>query len=128
VNEPLDLAELAAACVAVGWRAGLTDMSKFLWVESSEAFFTWHGEGEYPNLAFAFHDAVRSVLRGSYCAPTLAEPDADGDWPLCVIPRDADMRIPEGVPMLVYGRTETECWARALVALFRAGLIREGRG
>ncbi|GEM_PF-3588885 len=126
MNEPHDMAELAEACVAYGLIAAATSRGFLLGVPGRRKRCRWRGTQEHGWLLVILRDAVCAVLPGSYCAPTLIDPDADHDGPRCVIPRDADMRFPKGVPMLVYGRTETECWARALVLLFRAGLIGEG--
>ncbi len=126
MKESLNLAELAEACVAVGLCATSSSRGFMLGVPGKRKRCRWRGTAqEHGWLLVILRDVVRKVAPGSYCAPTLTDSEGDREHPLCVLIRDGDMRPLAGVGFVLYGVTETECWARTLVALYRAGLISE---
>lgn len=127
-EEHLDLAELAKACELVGLIAGTRHLSKDGYVieitfPGSRKRLRWGGRKDHGFVGYLLRDAVRRVAPGSHCIPMLAE----GYPPLVVVILDGS-RLPietDPLPSPYYGRgnTETECWARAFVALLRAGML-----
>lgn len=128
-EERLDLAEFAEACRAIGWTVDWLGDTQYGILLPSGDYERWDGEAELSVLAFALRDAVRMVAPMSHCWPVryrsmgsarlrqIVSITADRPTPLIAGPHDAGPYD-----------TETECWARALVALYRAGLLPGGKG
>lgn len=130
-EERLDLADVAAACAAAGLMSASSSRGLLVRVPGRRKRCRWKGTREHGFLLLVLRDAVRAVLPGSYCKPEITFKGDDRRVEIMVRFRDDRGHIPgpagQTLPWFVIGETETECWARALVALHRAGLLPGGR-
>lgn len=122
-TEPLDLAELAEACEASGLYAAASARGLSVCIPGKRKRCRWKGTREHGFLLVLFRDAARVVAPGSFSRPDPR--NVSEVAPLL----EVHLRTIVGTslyPRVVSthrGQTETECWARALVALYRAGLL-----
>jgi hypothetical protein len=151
MTEPLSLTDPQQACIAFGIADAsvLGSTPRIYWDPKPEhecerdcLVLSWRPEdGESPVFSFALRDAVRKVAPGSYCIPiptmdraTFDTPalrvvlaDEWGHWtPKMDSQKALDKRY-RASGHSHYGDTETEAWARALISLWRAGLLPEGQ-
>jgi hypothetical protein len=87
----------------------------------------WRGDCEFGDLTLILRDAVRKVAPGSFCFPSPYKDEGMSMTVRILEEYGTALKQPDGHPARIrpYGfiPTETEAWAKALIALHENGLL-----
>lgn len=124
------LREFRAAMVAIGGKV-LPDFAEGPVIYAppgakDDDWWGYDGETEDGLLAFVLRDAVRRVAPGSYCHPTYEGDRRKGRMTVRLSNEEGDMYFGTTPywPRAIFGDTETQAWAKALIELHKAFLLK----